>query len=382
MAERRAPAPGPPLTRVALITLVVMSTVGSVWLAWELREILAVIGLGIVVAITCAPIAEYLARFHIPRGVAVLGIYSIIALLIGGFIWYAVPEVTGEVERLFGEGDEFEARYERVADKYNLPPLDDVSDYTGPLVRSLAPTAARQALVVASGLVYVATIFVVALLFTTIKERTNEFILAMVPREHRARTDEVSGILGRRMRGFVIGELISMTIVGVVTYVGLVILGVPFPFVLAVLAFFLELLPVLGPWLSAIPAVALALTVSPELAIAVAVFYLVLQQVESNVILPLVQRRQTEMPALVVLTAVLLGGAAMGILGALIALPLAIIVHTVVTEVVVPWRQAELGEAEGTGPVSMLTPNQPNETGRTPAVPAYTADFVRNDQPT
>jgi predicted PurR-regulated permease PerM len=144
------------------------------------------------------------------------------------------------------------------------------------------------------------------------------------------------------MRRFVVGEFISMTIVGVATYIGLVALGVPFPFLLAVIAFALELLPILGPWLSAVPAIALALSESVELAIAVAVFYLVLQQVESNVILPMVQRHQTGMPALVVLSAVLLGGAAMGILGALVALPLAVILHTVAMEVVIPWRQARL----------------------------------------
>ncbi|HMO96911.1 MAG TPA: AI-2E family transporter, partial [Tepidiformaceae bacterium] len=92
------------------------------------------------------------------------------------------------------------------------------------------------------------------------------------------------------------------------------------------------------PWLAGIPAVTLALTVSPELAITVAFFYFVLQQVESNVVIPLVQRHQTEVPAVVVLVAVLLGAASMGILGALIALPLAIVIHTLVTEVVVPWR--------------------------------------------
>ncbi len=116
-------------------------------------------------------------------------------------------------------------------------------------------------------------------------------------------------------------------------------------FLLAVIAFALELLPILGPWLSAIPAIALALSESVELAITVAVFYLVLQQVESNVILPMVQRHQTEMPALVVLSAVLLGGAAMGILGALVALPLAVIVHTIATEVLIPWGQARVAGA-------------------------------------
>jgi len=330
------------VARVVLLTVVVVSTVGVMLIAFHLREILAVIALGIVVAVTCAPIADFFARWRIPRALAVLGIYTLLGTILGLFLWYAIPEVLGEAERLFGEGDEIEAKYAEIAEDYNLPPLSEVGDYVEPLARSLAPTAARQALVAATGLVYLVTIFVVALLYTTVKEPANELFLSLMSPRHRKRADEVSRILGTRIRGFVIGELMSMTIVGVVTYIGLVILGVPFPFLLATIAFLFELLPVLGPWLSAIPAVVLALTVSPELAIAVVVFYLVLQQIESNVILPLIQRHQTEAPAILVLSAVLLGGAAMGVLGALVALPLMIVAHTLLMEVVVPWRQREV----------------------------------------
>lgn len=332
--------PGPAQT--ALLTVVVVSTVGVMLIAFHLREILAVIALGIVVAVTCAPIADYFARWKVPRALAVLGIYTILATLLGLFLWYAIPEVIGEGERLFAEGDDIEARYAEIADDYNLPPLNEVGERARPFVQSLIPTAARQALVAATGLVYLATIFVVALLFTTVKESANELMLSLIAPRNRERADEVSQIVGKRVRGFVIGELMSMTIVGVLTYTGLVLLGVPFPFLLATIAFLLELLPILGPWLSAIPAVVLALTVSPELAIAVAVFYLVLQQIESNIILPLIQRHQTEAPAILVLSAVLLGGAAMGVLGALVALPTMIVVHTLFMEVVVPWRQKEI----------------------------------------
>ncbi len=361
----RAAADSPPglgsrgLANTALLTVVIVSTVGVMLIAFHLREILAVIALGIVVAVTCAPIADFFARWRIPRALAVLGIYTILAAILGLFLWYAIPEVIGEAERLFQEGDEFEARYAEIADEYNLPPLNEVADRARPFVQSLIPTAARQALVAATGLVYVATIFVVALLFTTVKESANELIVSLVSPRHRDRFDDVSRIMGKRIRGFVIGELMSMTIVGVVTYIGLVILGVPFPFLLASLAFLLELLPVLGPWLSAVPAVILALTVSPELALVVAVFYLVIQQLESNIVLPLIQRSQTEAPAILVLSAVLLGGAAMGVLGALVALPAMIVIHTLFTEVFVPWRHNQIAQPQPTQPSAHSRQGEP-----------------------
>lgn len=229
-----------------------------------------------------------------------------------------------------------------VAERHNLPALDELARFAGPVLQSLAPTAARQAMVFGGALLHLATIFAIALLFTTVKEQGREVLLSIVTPEHRQRTQEVSALIGRRLRRFVIGELISMSIIGVATYIGLVLLGVPYPLLLAFIAFGLELLPVLGPWLSAVPAVALALTESVEMAIAVAIFYLVLQQVESNVIMPLVQRHQTEMPAFLVLSAVLLGGAAMGILGILVALPIAVVFHTIACEVLIPWRKRQV----------------------------------------
>ena len=137
-----------------------------------------------------------------------------------------------------------------------------------------------------------------------------------------------------------------MAIVGVLTYIGLTLMGVPLPFLLAAIAFITELLPIVGPWLGFIPALIIAATEGWQTALMVTVFYLILQQLESNVILPMVQRHQTELPALVILAAVLIGGAAMGVLGALVALPIAIVMQTLVTDLLIPWRRRANGEEE------------------------------------
>jgi predicted PurR-regulated permease PerM len=336
------------LSRLALQTLVIVSVVAVFMLAVHLREVLAVIFLGIVVGVTCAPIADFFSRWKIPRAVSVLAIYSVLATVVVLFLWYAIPRIVDEVDSFLDDTGGFEERYEEAADEFHLPPLDELQDLLSRTGRSLAPAAAQQAMSIITGIVYAATIFVVALLYTTIKDTGHRAILSVVPPNARAGTDEVLATIARRLRRFVVGEFISMTIVGVATYIGLVALGVPFALLLAVLAFILELLPVLGPWLSAIPAILIALSESPELAIAVGVFYLVVQQIESNVLLPLVQRHQTEMPAIIVLSAVLLGGAAMGILGALVALPVAVVIHTVITEVFIPWRMRSIDQTAAT----------------------------------
>jgi predicted PurR-regulated permease PerM len=343
LARRQLPADQPwvrEALRIVGATLVVVATVLFVLFVLHVREVLAVVFLGIVLGVAIAPVPDFLVRWHVPRALSVLLIYTVFGGVVGLVVWYSVPEVVAEVSELFDGGENgFERRYAEAEKQYNLPALSEVRAYLEPMAQSMAPTATRHALAAASGVLYVLTIFVIALLFNTLKDSAHALFLSLLPRESRQRAGEVTTAVATRLRRWAVGELLSMTVIGVITYIGLRILGVPFPFLLAVLAFSLELLPVLGPWLAGIPAVMLALTEGPETALAVVVFYLALQFFESNVVLPLVQRQQTEMPALVILVAVLVGGAAMGILGALAALPVAVIIYTVAAEVVVPWRQ-------------------------------------------
>ena len=103
------------------------------------------------------------------------------------------------------------------------------------------------------------------------------------------------------------------------------------------------MVPLVGPILSAVPAVALAMTQGFDQAFYVLLLYIAVQQLESNVITPVVQSKQTDMPELLIVAAVLIGGALMGILGALVGLPLAVILYTLAAELIIPWRQQQTG---------------------------------------
>jgi predicted PurR-regulated permease PerM len=111
-------------------------------------------------------------------------------------------------------------------------------------------------------------------------------------------------------------------------------MGVPYFYVLALLAALGEMIPVIGPILSAIPAVLVALTVSPTLALGVLVFFLVQQQIENHLLVPKVMERQVGISAFVVITSLLIGGSLLGIVGALLAVPTAAILLVLFEELV------------------------------------------------
>lgn len=148
-------------------------------------------------------------------------------------------------------------------------------------------------------------------------------LLRLVPREQRPRAAEVLGATGYTLRWWLVGTLIRMVAVGVMTFAGLWLLGVPLALVLAVLAFLLDFVPYFGPIIAAIPAILLGFTEGPQQALYVAALYFVVQQIESLLISPLLYERTVYLPPVVTILAQVVLFSMLGALGIVLATPLA-----------------------------------------------------------
>lgn len=157
-------------------------------------------------------------------------------------------------------------------------------------------------------------------------------LLGAIPERHRPRAEQILGLILARLKAWAVGSVILGGIVGVMTGVGLYFLKVPFVLVFAVIAGFGELLPNIGPLLSAIPPILVALAIDPMLALWVAVLFLVVQQLENNLIVPLVMSRTLDLHPLSVTFMVLAMGTLFGVVGAIIAVPTTVIVKTLYQE--------------------------------------------------
>ena len=147
-------------------------------------------------------------------------------------------------------------------------------------------------------------------------------LLRLVPLRHRPRGAEVLGAVGYTLRWWLVGQLLTMTVVGVMTAVGLWLLGIPLAFALGVLAFLLDFIPNFGPVIAAAPAVLLALMISPTMALYVILLYTIVQQIESLIISPLVHQKTVHLPPVLTITAQVLLAILAGPLGLLLATPL------------------------------------------------------------
>jgi predicted PurR-regulated permease PerM len=146
--------------------------------------------------------------------------------------------------------------------------------------------------------------------------------LRLVPMAKRERTCEIITRLGYTLRWWMVGQLISMVVLAVTTWVMLWLLGVPLAFILALLTGLLTFIPYLGPLIAAVPILLIAFVESPQLALWVLILYLVIQNVEANVLMPIIFQKTIHLPPVLSIVAQILLGGIFGFIGIILATPL------------------------------------------------------------
>ena len=148
---------------------------------------------------------------------------------------------------------------------------------------------------------------------------------------------KVENGLGQWIRG----QLSLSFIVGVLTYIGLRILGIPYALPLALIAGILEIIPIVGPIISAIPAILVGATMAPILGLAAAALFLIIQQVENNIIVPMVMSRVVGIQPPIIIIALLIGGKIAGLAGAFLAIPIIVVAKIIIKELLVEDQKFE-----------------------------------------
>jgi predicted PurR-regulated permease PerM len=155
-------------------------------------------------------------------------------------------------------------------------------------------------------------------------------MLKLVPERGRALAAEAMEASARALRLWLLGRMVSMATVGLMTWIGLTIIGVPSALTLGLLAALLEFVPFIGPVISAVPAVLLAFAVGPDKALWTVMLFLIVQQIEGNVLEPLVQQRAVDLPPALLLFALVAGGLIFGPVGIILAAPLTVVLYVLV----------------------------------------------------
>jgi len=310
-------------------TLVVLAV--FLYALYLVRSVLGLIFIAIFLAIALGPAVDFFARRHAPRSLAILGTFVSLGLAVFLIGLLVVPPVVEQVEQVAADAPGYivDLRENETIRRY-----DDQYDISGTLLDQAETLPSRlgdaagalQAVTIGVFATIVQLIAVLTITFFLLKDgrRIVGWVFDQLSPDSRERYRCVAEDVYRSVGGYVAGALIIATICGLVTYVTLVSLGVPFAVPLAVMSAFLALIPLVGATLAGvIVAVVTAFEDFPADTIIWAVVIVVYQQLESNVLQPFVYRRTVDLHPLVIITAILVGASLLGVLGALVAIPIA-----------------------------------------------------------
>ena len=319
-------------TKVILRVVAVLLILGFLWV---IRDIVVILLLALVLASAMEPMVDYLNHKKIPRSVSVLGAYFVVIALVALVATLMAPLVVEQFqvlsENLPQYAVEIQARYP------NLMALFGGADLNG-IIQALfssgggAGGVVNRTVGLFNGLFAVVTVLVVSFYLVAADRGMKKFINDLVPSAHQVVVMSLIEKIQRKMGLWVVGQIIMSLFIFVLTYVGLSILGIKYALFLALIAGLLEVVPYVGPFLSAIPAVFFALIQSPALVVGVIVLYIIIQKTEGYILVPKVMEKTVGTSPLVVLLALLIGFKLAGILGLLLAVPLAGAIMVVIAE--------------------------------------------------
>jgi predicted PurR-regulated permease PerM len=330
----------------ALIRYALVGAAVAVFLVWTLylaREVILLLYVAALVAIGLSPLVEALERredqltgHRVPRWLAILTIYlAVIGVMVGiGMLvvpplaqqarelWEALPELAHTSQQwLIDRG--ILSRELTVREAVERAPVGS-GDAVGRVIQALWG--------VVGGVVGLFTILILAFYFLVDADGIVRTFVRLFPAGNRRRVRDACSAVTNKVSAWLGGQLLLAGIIGSTAALALWLMGVPYFYVLALIAALGEMVPIIGPLLAAIPAVVVAFTVSPALALGVAIFFVVQQQIENHVLVPKVMERQVGVSAVVVIVALLLGGSLLGIVGAILAVPTAAILHVLFQE--------------------------------------------------
>lgn len=307
---------------------------------------LAVIFVGMTLAATLAPIVSWLERW-IPRTLAVILVYLALVLVLAGILWILVPPLVGQVQALVDRLPELLTRGEQLMERWQRMAGGALEgSLGGVLTGALGPLGSVATTVpgaIAGALTGVALAVFVSIYWLILSPRIGAFVRSLFPSPQARRVEGVLGDMADAMGGYLRGSAIDSAAVGLVTYVGMLIIGVDYPIVLAVLAGVLEFIPMLGPIIAAVVVTIVALLQSLTQGLLALAYMVALQQVENHLLVPNIMRTQTSMSPLLTVLALFVGGAVGGFLGALLAIPLAAALRVFVLQVVAPAVRRQTG---------------------------------------
>lgn len=295
-------------------------------LLWQIKDLIFSLLIAFIIAGALRGVVDLLTRIRLPRMVASIAVYI---FFVSGFFYIftlIIPPLTGELTVLFKS-------LPQIVD-VGLPSVGSYINFD--FLSQNLPGLTNQTIEFIKGLfgnaIFITSTLFFGFYFLLEKNLAEKLLGDLFEDIEVKRIALIAERAQKRMSSWFWGEVALMFVVGILTYVGLTIFGIKYALALAVLAGLLEVIPTLGPIISAIPAVLIGASQSPVLGISMVILYFVVQQLENNLVVPFIMKKVTGLHPITILIALIIGGKLAGILGVILAVPTTLLLETVIVE--------------------------------------------------
>ena len=330
-----------PVKTILVAIGLVLACLAGIYLLFLLSHILTLLAIAAFFAVVLTPPVEWVRRrVRISKGLATGVVFLALIALVVGILYSLIRPLVDETQQFIDDFPQYvaEAREGRgpvgkLVKRYDLDRrIEENRDRVNDALRNSTDTAVRVAQRIFAGLVSFLTVLVLAVLMILYGPDLLSSGLGILSPPKRARVRAVAVDCGRAITGYVMGNLLISVVAGTVTFIALWIFGVPFRGVLALFVAFTDLIPLVGATLGAIPTIFVAFLHSTTAGIGMLVVYIVYQQFENHVLQVAVMSKTVHINQLVVLVSVLIGVELLGMLGALLAIPVAGVLQVIVRD--------------------------------------------------
>jgi predicted PurR-regulated permease PerM len=332
------------VTAGAAALIAAFGLMGSIQL---LAQPIALLIISVTIAATLSPIVNWFDR-RMPRALALLLVYLLLILIFAGIGLAVIPPLIAQAQNISAQVPDIATQVQSWLKNFGQIDTSSLLSILTSQLSNAGSSLVSLPVTILSSIVDIVVIFFVSIYTLIAAPQVRRFIQSLFPEEDNERIINVLLEMSNAMGGYFRGVAINSVIIALLTYLGMLIIGVNFPLVLGLLAGSLELVPMIGPVIAGIPMVITALLQSPTLALIALVYVIAMHQLESQILVPNIMRSQTDISPLLVILALISGYSIGGIIGALTAIPIVAALKVVIVEVIAPAVRSSTGADQDT----------------------------------
>lgn len=326
--------------RLDVSLLTVLKIIGSllfVYFLFLIRDVIVLLMISFILAAALEPAVDKLQKkIKFPRWLGALSIYALFLAILYVFIMMVAPILSDQVATLTANKDTYIGDLRSIISSWPQGYQDQVNGLINNVPSAISDWQiggiSNRVSGIFSGIGSFIAVLVISVYVLSLKNGMKQTVSAFVPEKRRKLFIKMFGDITRKLSLWFRGQLVLSLSVGLATFIGLSIMHVPYALMLAIIAAFTELIPMVGPVLGAIPAVIIALFISPALALIVGIFYVFVQQFENHILVPQVMKKAVGLNPVIIISAMLIGAKLLGILGVILAVPVAASISVILKE--------------------------------------------------